>query len=77
MDWKTDLEKLKGLISDKTKQDELSEIRARQNEKEFLKFSEQTVKTIFPRIKKVFGEFASTIRLDKKWRGAIVEVYYR
>lgn len=72
MDWKNHLRKLEDKIIKKTRNEELAEIERTQRKKEYLRACSQIVKSIFPRIEKVFNEFAIVLRLDKKWQKAIV-----
>jgi len=73
VDWENHLRKLKDRIIEKAKKEELAEIERTQKEKEKEKVDEQIVKNIFPKIEKIFQEFAKVLQLDRKWQGVRVE----
>jgi len=73
MDWENHLRKFEDKIIEKAKNEELTEIERTQKEKEEERIDAQIVENIFPKIEKVFKEFAKVLQLVRKWQGAKVE----
>jgi DNA gyrase/topoisomerase IV subunit A len=73
MNWQNYLRKLEDKIIEKKEHEELAAKEEIEKIRDKYEKRTQIVKNIFPRIEKVFNEFAKTIRLNKKWKNVTVE----
>lgn len=67
MSWRETLSRFMDKVAKKRKSEELNKIKYVQLQKEDKKMRAKIIKNIFPRIEKVFYEFAKAIKMDKKW----------